>query len=141
MGPTQFAVFAPARADHDAVCGANVDAPFLVVCGSASRSPVGGVCNIPLLRCLYLEPMDSLSYYLPRSLACSSLCPVLHDSSDFVGWGGSFGVPLAFYRRRIPSRRLVTTEDPVSTCKPLVVWSLGGLKGGNKLNRNVILVV
>ena len=124
MGPTPFAVLALARGDHTAACGANVDAPFLVGCGRASRSAVGGVFDTPSLRCLYLEPMDSLSYYMPRLLARSSLSPSLHDASDFVRLGGSFIVPLAFYRRRIPSRRPVSTEDPVSSCKSPVVWSL-----------------
>ena len=123
MGPTPFAVFALTHGDHTAVCEANFDAPYLVVCGSASRSAVGGVCNTPFLRCLYLEPMDSFSYYLPRLLARSSLSPPLHDVSVFVKWGGPFGVLLALYRRRIPSRRPVTMEDPVSICKYTVVWS------------------
>ena len=62
-------------------------------------------------------------------------------STTTIPTTSSFRVPLAFYRRRIPSRRPVTMEDHDSTCKSPVVWSLGGLKSGNKLNSNIIVVV
>ena len=56
------------------------------------------VCDTPGRRCLYLEPMDSLSYFVPRSRARSSLSPALHDASVFVRCGGSLRVLLAFYQ-------------------------------------------